>query len=404
MSIMGEQTIKIYTASSVGIDYFFFLSKTIEDAGYKVEPLYVISEVNYRKLAGAWGIKKVWLRLQMYLFYPLYLIYKGLISERNSIFVISSNTFYAPYLMKTIVKLKNGKVIHMLYDLFPDAIEIAGSIKVNSFKSKLIGTVAKLNQKKCDATVYLGDFLKCHAEDRWGRAPKSKKIDISTDLSLYIPNYNADLNNKKLIIHYGGQLGHLHDAISIIESVKYIYKSDISSLVEFNFYVSGAQAQLLETSLKEYPVKIISVVTSSQWREDVRNFNVGLVSLSPGGATVCLPSKTYAMMAGGMAILSICPIWSDLAALVNDLNAGWIINNSYYTKKEDIYKGNYLDNISKKNPIEDIVKAFYDSVKFILSNKEVLNEKRRNAFEGVREHFNINVLGSKWNEVIEDVR
>ncbi len=401
---MSEQAIKIYTASSVGIDYFFFLGKTIEDTGYEVEPLYIISEANYRKLSKSRGIKKVWLRLQMYLFYPLYLIYKGLISERNSIFVISSNTFYAPYLMKTIVKLKNGKVIHMLYDLFPDAIEIAGSIKVNSFKSKLIGTVAKLNQKKCDATVYLGDFLKCHAEDRWGRASKSKKIDISTDLSLYIPNYNADLNNKKLIIHYGGQLGHLHDAISIIESVKYIYKSDISSLVEFNFYVSGAQAKLLETSLKEYPIKIISAVPSSQWREDVRNFNIGLVSLSPGGAAVCLPSKTYAMMAGGMAILTICPKWSDLATLINDLNAGWVINNSPFNNREELHNGNYLNNIREKKHINEIVIDFYEHIKFVLNNKHVLSEKRKNAFFGVREYYNIHSLSNKWNEIIQDVR
>ncbi len=401
---MSEQAIKIYTASSVGIDYFFFLGKTIEDTGYEVEPLYIISEANYRKLSKSRGIKKVWLRLQMYLFYPLYLIYKGLVSERNSIFVISSNTFYAPYLMKTVVKFKNGKVIHMLYDLFPDAIEIAGSIKVNSFKSKLIGTIAKLNQKNCNATVYLGDFLKTHAEGRWGRASKSIKIDISTDLSLYLPNYKEDLNYNKLIIHYGGQLGHLHDAVSIIESIKYIYKSDISSLVEFNFYVSGAQAKLLETSLKEYPIKIISAVPSSQWREDVRNFNIGLVSLSPGGAAVCLPSKTYAMMAGGMAILTICPKWSDLATLINDLNAGWVINNSPFNNREELHNGNYLNNIREKKHINEIVIDFYEHIKFVLNNKHVLSEKRKNAFFGVREYYNIHSLSNKWNEIIQDVR
>jgi Rps23 Pro-64 3,4-dihydroxylase Tpa1-like proline 4-hydroxylase len=391
---MGKPAIKIYTASSVGIDYFFFLGKAIKNAGYEVEPLYIISEVKYRELAKSGGIKKVWLRLQMYLFYPLYLICKGLASERNSIFVVSSNTFFAPFLMKLVVGFKNGKVIHMLYDLFPDAIEIAGSIKVNSFKSKLIGTIASQNQKSCNATVYLGDFLKIHAEDRWGKAAKSKKIDISTDLSLY---------NEKLVIHYGGQLGHLHDAISIIESVKFIYQSDISSLVEFNFYVSGAQAQLLETSLKDYPVKIISAIPSSQWREDIQNFNIGLVSLSPGGASVCLPSKTYAMMAGGMAILGICPKWSDLATLINDLNAGWIINNSPFEYKEELYNGNYLNNIREKKQIDEIAIAFYEQIKFILNNKHVLSEKRKNAFLGVREFYNIDSLSNKWHDMIEDV-
>lgn len=401
---MVKQVIKIYTASSVGIDYFFFLGKTIENAGYEVEPLYLISELNYRKLAKSSGVKKIWLRFQMYLLYPIYLLYKGLVSKRNSIFVISSNTFYAPCLVKAVVKYKSSKVIHMLYDLFPDAIEIAGSIKVDSFKSKLIGTIAKINQKNCDATVYLGDFLKSHTESRWGRANKSKKIDISTDLSLYMSSYKANLINNKLIIHYGGQLGHLHDAVSIIESIKHIYKSDISSLVEFNFYISGAHAELLEDSLKDYPVKILSAVPSSQWREDVRNFHIGMVSLSPGGASVCLPSKTYAMMASGMAILCICPKWSDLASLINDLDAGWVVNNSSFDNKEELNDGIYLNNIKKKKPIDEITIDFYEQIKYILNNEHILYKKRKNAFLGVREYYHIDSLSNKWNEIIEDVR
>jgi hypothetical protein len=401
---MDKQKIKVYTASSVGIDYFFFLGKTIENAGYEVEPLYFLSETKYRKLAKSSGFKKVWLRIQMYLLYPLFLIYKGLTSRNNSIFVISSNTFYAPYLIKMIVKFKNGKVIHMLYDLFPDAIEIAGSIEVNSIKSRLIGVITKLNQQQCNATVYLGDFLKIHAENRWGKASDSKTIDISTDLSLYPANYNKDLNNRKLIVHYGGQLGHLHDVVSIIESVKYICNSDISSLVEFNFYVSGAQVKLLETSLKGYPVKIISSVPSNQWREDIGNFHIGLVSLTPGGATVCLPSKTYAMMAGGLAIICICPQWSDLAALISSLNSGWIINNSKYFNREDLYNGNYLDNIKDKRNINDIAMDFYKLIKQILNDRVNLDEKKENAFHGVRKHYNIHTLSKKWNEIIQDVK
>jgi len=401
---MDNKKLKVYTASSVGIDYFFFLNKTIGQAGYVVEPLFFISEVKYRKFAKAVGIKKIWLRLQMYFCYPLYLLYKGLTSQRGSIFVITSNTFYAPYLMKLVVQFKNGKVIHLLYDLFPDAIEIAGSIGIDSFKSKIIGSITKLNQRKCDATVYLGEFLKVHAENRWGEAVKSSIIDISTDLSLYPENYNSTQSYpKKLIIHYGGQLGNLHDVTSIIKSITYIYDSDISDKVEFNFYVSGAQAKFLERSLKDYPVKIISAIPSSQWREDIRNFHIGLVSLSPGGASVCLPSKTYAMMAAGMAIIAICPEWSDLASLIKKLDSGWIINNSLYRNRREINRGAYLSNLKEKRVTIEIAIDFYDQIKFILNNMDILSDKRNNAFYGVRNNYNINALSEKWKDLIQNV-
>ncbi|MXV51712.1 hypothetical protein GS399_12075 [Pedobacter sp. HMF7647] len=399
---MGEKKVKVYVASSVGIDYFFFLCKTIERGGYEVEPLYLISEVTYRKLAKSSSFKKIWLRIQMYFLYPFYLIYKGLIGKRNSVFVVSSNTFYAPYLVKKIVGLKGDKVIHMLYDLYPDAIEIAGAIKVDSIASKVIGKITKLNQAQCDATIYLGKFLKEHAEKRWLTAKTSKIIDISTDLTLYTSDFVPELDTKKLIIHYGGQLGYLHDAVSIIESVKYIYQSDISDFVEFNFYVSGAQADMLADSLREYPIKVISAVPSSQWREDIRNFHIGLVSLSPGGASVCLPSKTYGMMAGGMAILAICPEWSDLAALVKGLEAGWVVNNSPFNSKEELNL-NYLQSIIEERPYKEISSDFYNCVKNLLNDNDLLKQRRKNAFYMIRENYNIDNLGKKWKKVIQDV-
>lgn len=400
---MAQEKIKVYTASSVGIDYFFFLTRTISSDKFEAEPLYLISEQEYRNLAKSGGFKKLWLRIKMYILYPLFLIYKGLGCRRESIFVVSSNTFFAPYLVHLFLKFKKIRVVHMLYDLFPDAIEIAGAIKTNGIWSKAIGKITKLNQKKCEATIYLGSFLQQHAELRWGEARKSKVIDISTDLSLYSSNQTSLIDTKKIIIHYGGQLGHLHDASSIIEAIKYVCSSDLKDIIEFNFYVSGAQAAFLEKSLKEYPIKIISAIPSHVWREDVRNFHIGLVSLSPGGASVCLPSKTYGMMASGMAILAICPSWSDLGTLIRNANAGWIVNNSNFDTKEDLFSGNYASNLLSKRPKDLIANNFYNVIKEVSDNRELLELARKNAFNSVRDNYNIINLNKKWTEILENI-
>ncbi len=400
---MDKKKLKIYTGSSVGIDYFFFLTKTIENAGFNVEPLFLITETEYRRLAKSSGFKKIWLRIKMYVFYPILLVFKGLKAKKESIFVISSNTFFAPILLRIILSFKSIKVVHMLYDLFPDALEIAGAVKVESKVSRLIGAITVANLKKCEATVFLGEFLKEHAEQRWADSKKSYVIDISTDLSLY-DSIRTNLNqSEKIIIHYGGQLGHLHDAKSIIESVKYVSKSDIRNNVEFNFYVSGAQARFLEESLSNYPIKIISAIPSYQWREDIKNFHIGLVSLSPGGATVCLPSKTYGMMAGGMSILAICPVWSDLSGLITDLNAGWIINNSTNTKINNTKSISYKNDIKRERDKLEVAADFYSCLKNVLNDRGLLEEKRSNAFYGVREKHNMEVLSKKWREVLDNI-
>lgn len=397
---MDQKKLKIYTASSVGIDYFFFLSRTIENAGFQVNPIFLITETEYRKLAKNSGFKKIWLRIKMYLFYPIYLIWEGFKADKGSIFVISSNTFFAPLLMHFLLRFKRVKVIHMLYDLFPDALEIAGAIKIDSKISRWIGKITQLNLQKCDTTIFLGSYLKEHAENRWGVTNKADVIDISTDLALYDEKISTLNKTSKIIVHYGGQLGHLHDAKSIIESIRYVLKSDLGDLVEFNFYVSGAQANFLEKSLNGLPVKIISAIPSYQWRQDIREFHIGLVSLSPGGASVCLPSKTYGMMAGGMAIMAICPVWSDLGKIINNLNAGWVINNSSFLSTKELKVGNYNQNLRSEIDKKIVASEFYDCLKVIIANRDLLEEKRRGAFNGVRSNYNINVLSNKWKEVI----
>lgn len=381
---MDKQKLKIYTCSNVGMDYFLFLTRTVAQAGFDVVPIFLTSEADYRRLGKGKSISKLWLRLQMYVLYPIYLAWKVLFAKKNSIFIVSSNTFFAPYLVHLILKFRPGKLIHLLYDLYPDAIEIAGMIKPGSFISRSVGKIARRNLSGCHATVYLGEFLKKHAEDRWGKAPVSDVIDISTDLQLYAPDFRGDIDNSRIVLHYGGQLGYLHDADTLIACIKYVLGSSIADRVEFNFYVSGAQAAHLKESLAGYPVKVISAIPSAQWRQDIRNFHIGMVSLSPGGASVCLPSKTYGMMAGGMAILAVAPEWSDLATLISRMDAGWVISNA------------------NKNS-GDIALDFYSKLAAILDNTALLQQKRFNAFHNVRSFHGTDVLVHKWTQLIEKI-
>ncbi len=400
---MDKKKLKIYIASNVGIDYFFFLKKTLSKLGYEVDPIYAISELKYRSYSKSNLLRKIILRFAMYVLYPTKLFYIALRSQKNSIFIITSNTFFAPYLIHYFFKWKNIRVVHLLYDLFPDAIEISGIISSDSLASKVIGLIMQKSFMNCDTTVFLGEFLRRHSESRWGMCKKSIVIDISTDLSLYGNVYYPAPNSKKIILHYGGQIGYMHSPNSLIESIKYVFNSDIAKNFEFNFYVSGVNAKLIKDALSKYPIKIISAVPSAQWREDISNFHIGLVSLSPGGATVCLPSKTYGMMAGGLAILAIAPIWSDLSNLIYSNKCGWVINNSIHNDEIGLSSNNYLDQINKSRSESDIANDFYNTLKSILENREEIEIKRLNSFNAMRRDFNLETLGLKWANAIKQI-
>ena len=87
---------KIYTCSSVGIDYFLFLGKTLRSCGFDVEDVFLISEAEYRRRAKSKGLAKLVLRIRMYVVYPCLLFRKALKAKKNDMFIVTSNTFYAP--------------------------------------------------------------------------------------------------------------------------------------------------------------------------------------------------------------------------------------------------------------------------------------------------------------------
>ena len=371
--------------------------------GYEVKPISLISESKYRLSSKGFNLKKLYLRIQMYIFYPIYILFLGLISNKRSIFIVSSNTFFAPFLMNIILKFKGNKIIHMLYDLYPDAIEVTGLIHPNSFVSKTIGKIISYSLKKCSGTVFLGDYLRIHAEARWGKCKQSEVIDISTDLTLFDDQISQHSSSNKIKLHYGGQLGNLHDANSIIALVKSLYSSDISNNIEFNFTISGSKADYLRKSLRNYPVEICPTMKSQNWRSHIKNFDIGIVSLIPGGATVCIPSKTYAMMAGGLAILAITPEWSDLARLITKNQAGWVFDNSGNEGFPAPYLKNNIQYYKSTQINEDIISNIIDKLRYLIKNREYLFQIRKNSFLNVRQNYNEYSLGKKWERFIEKV-
>ena len=400
---MKKKNKKIYITSNVSIDYFFFLCKIFKELGYEVKPIYLISESNYRLSSKSLNFKKLYLRMQMYIFYPIYVLILGLISDKSSIFIVSSNTFFTPFLMNIILKFKGNKIIHMLYDLYPDAIEVAGLINPNSFISKIIGIITSYSLKKCSGTIFLGDYLRSHAESRWGKCRQSEVIDISTDITLFDDKISRHSSNEKIKLHYGGQLGNLHDANSVVSLVKSLYSSDISNNVEFNFTISGSKADYLRKTLRNYPIKVSPTMKSKEWRNYIKNFDIGIVSLTPGGATVCLPSKTYAMMAGGLAILAITPEWSDLARLIIDNQAGWVFDNSVNENFPKTYSKNYIHHFKSKQSNKEIILPIIDKLRYLIKNREYLFQIRENSFMNVRKNFNEYNLCKKWEGFIEKI-
>lgn len=343
------------------------------------------------------------MRMAMYLSYPIYLLAAVLAAPKDSIFIVSSNTFYAALLVSLVGKLKGIRTINLVYDLFPDALEVSGKLKPSGLGANLLGFFSRWAQQSSSTSVFLGEFLRSHAERRWGPAePCSAAIHIGADSSLFrIPSF--EVRDGPLVLHYGGQLGYMHDPDSLIASVARIKEVGALKEIRVSFLVSGAYALKVHKTLIPLGIEVEGAIPSDEWRKRIADFHIGLVSLSPGGATVCLPSKTYAMMAGGLAIIAICPAWSDLARLIIDHDAGWVVNNSPYESMSELDGENYLERVRATRPLTEVTNDFLSAVSHAASDRKTLQEKRRNAHAAVGRCYSRRRLAQAWSELLEEL-
>lgn len=389
----------VYLCSSVRADYVSFAAECLDPALFRVRELYYLTDTEYRKSARSTGIRRCWFRFQLYVLYPIMALSRALFAEAGAIFIVTSNTFYMPLLISFVSAIRGNKTIHLLYDLFPDALVVAGKVKRRSLAASFLGHLTRWTQRRCDGTVYLGEFLAQHAEACWGRPRVKACIDISADVSLY--QREEPKAHWPLVFHYGGQLGHMHCAPTLVAALeKACAEPALKEAARFNFRVSGAWSRLVEETFHDSPVEVGPAVPSDQWRQLIEDFDVGLVTLTPGGATVCLPSKTYGMMAGGLAILAICPKWSDLGKLILDNEVGWVISNSPYDSAPTFPGNDYFGKMCAERADREVAEEFNDCIKHILANPDELLRRRRNAFRLMRSKFSKESLGKDWCNVL----
>jgi glycosyltransferase involved in cell wall biosynthesis len=387
---------RIFACSSVALDYFRFLCESLAASATRVIEVAPVAEDHYRRSARGSGMTRLRLRLQMYVMYPLRLFVSTFQARRGDLFVVTSNTFFAPMLVAFLVRWRGVRVVHLLYDLFPDAMEVSGAARTEGLLARSLGAVTWANQHLTDGTVYLGDFLRDYAERRWGRTRRPGVVPIATDVRLYTTPVPVSVVPAPLVMHYGGQLGRLHDVDSLVESLRQLSRAGLlGKEVAFEGLVSGARAIALEDALRGMAGATVGgTLSSHEWRRHVQSCQIGIVTLSPGGATVCLPSKTYAMMAAGLAVIAVCPAWSDLATLVRETGGGWVVDNA--ARRQPLAGSDYLTACRSQRPTADVAADFEGLVSRLVASPHEVLKCRRNAWKAVRERFSPDRISQAW--------
>jgi hypothetical protein len=392
------KTTRVIVFSSVQMEYVAKMPKLIE---LPVEQVYSLTEQEYRRLAAGTGLVRVRLRLAMYVGYPLRVLWAALRAPGSTALLVSSNTFFAPLLAWLGSRAGRPAVIHWRCDLYPDALVVAGTIPAGSLVERVIGGVQRWMNRTCDQVVSVGDFLQEHAEARWGRPRGRHCIDnVPSDETKFAPRLGASAGS--LGFHYGGQLGYMHEPESLAAFVRAARRLG-GPAVRFDFRMSGAYRAQFVALVRDLGLEVQGPVANAEWKVLIEDFQIGLVSLSPGGATVSLPSKIYSMMAGGLAIVAVCPAWSDLARIIRDTECGWVVNNSPFTTVAELQVGDYRANCEARRAPDEVAADSERLVAELLAQPERVEACRQKAVQASHATYGVAELRRRWARVFADL-
>ena len=358
------------------------LMRELPAHGLETRQRFQILEVSYRGVKSP--LERLFLRVRQYLVYPLQLIctllFERFFRRQSDVCVVSTNTFYAPLLATFL----HPNVVHLIYDLFPEAMIHSGKWKDGSLKVKCVCWITRKTLWRARMNVFLGQRLKEHVESQYGALLNATVIEVGADQTLFGRNGNAEKLKTGVEILYCGNLGNLHDTETIFSFWKKLTVSLEQKLLNFRwrFNCSGpkqaelvAVQKLLPSELKNR-IQIGGGLSQSEWIAAMKTADIALVTMMPGSESVVMPSKAYSAMMAGQSILAIAPEESDLVDMIKAVDCGWWIE-----------PGN----------VDALEKVLID----ICANTDEILKKGVRAYIYAHECLGQDVLAEKWRKLLD---
>jgi glycosyltransferase involved in cell wall biosynthesis len=248
------------------------------------------------------------------------------LGQRRSDRVIITTT--NPFLLPATVALRRprARLVTLVYDLYPESLEVRLALPRPIMA--LIAGITAFGLRRSSAVVFLGERTRDYVVNRYSLAcptavipPGCGAIPRPDRAPSTLEGLARDLEGK-VVVSYVGNMGSMHDAVTLAEAIRRTLAScaDRCAVV---ISARGDRAGELIGPIADLPaVTVLKPLDADEWAWVTHRTDIALISLDAAAGLVSLPSKVFASLAGGAAILAVTPAQSDLADLLGGLGVG----------------------------------------------------------------------------------
>lgn len=226
----------------------------------------------------------------------------------KTIFVYS-NPPVLPLVAALASKLFGSKLVFIAYDLYPEIALKIGALNEGGIVSRVMKYINKKVYKRASAVVALSSEMKQFIKEN---------RNISEDKIHIIPNwYESEqtaesegnefrkLANGRFTVSYFGNMGIAQDMETVINTIVSLKDDkDVCFLLagHGNKYASVEERLKKENVSNAYFFKFLK---GQEFCDALSVSDMAIVSLEKGLTGLCVPSKTYAYMMKGLALIAI---------------------------------------------------------------------------------------------------
>lgn len=237
--------------------------------------------------------------------------------------VATTNPFWLP--AAVALRAPRRTLITLVYDVYPDSLTTR--LRVPRPLALLVDGIVRLGLRRSAAVVALGPRMLDALVARHDLRMPSAVIATGDDPARFAapgtpdPALAARLEGR-VVIAYVGNAGSVHDVSTLAHSIRSVVEARGDRVAVVVSVRGDRRAELVAPLDGLAAVEVLPALDDATWRWVTARTDIACVGLGAYSAIVSLPSRCYAALAAGSAILAVAPEASDLADLLRTTGAG----------------------------------------------------------------------------------
>jgi glycosyltransferase involved in cell wall biosynthesis len=253
--------------------------------------------------------------------------------RRGDIVISVTNPPLLPYLAAIACKMRGGRFILLVHDVYPEVLTRLKILKTGSLAGRMLSRACRWLYRAAERIVVLGRDMRDLVESKldkdpgritiipnWGDTDSIQPTPISGNRLLE----SMGLTNR-FVVQYCGNIGRTHGIEDILSAAEILThdRSIHFLLIGWGAKKEWAIQRQAERGLRN--LTILDPLSPEDLCEGLNACSVSIISLTRGMAGISVPSRTYNVLASGKPIVAVCDAEAELASVVREERVGWVI-------------------------------------------------------------------------------